>query len=208
MDFRLFNELFAFVLLVCSKYGIDESHDISHSMNILNYAHNIYETETYINPGIKEHKNIIFVSSVLHDMCDKKYMDEEEGIKNIKDFLEKKVSEDEINAIVNIIKTMSYSKVKKDGFPNLGIYQRAYHIVREADLLCAYDFDRCVIYDMKVNKNKLSASINHAEELFENRVLKHNEDKLFTTEYAKTIYPQLHVQSIQRIKTWKSLLGK
>ena len=208
MDFRLFNELFAFVLLICSKYGIDESHDISHSMNILNYAHNIYETETYINPGIKEHKNIIFVSSVLHDMCDKKYMDEEEGIKNIKDFLEKKVSEDEINAIVNIIKTMSYSKVKKDGFPNLGIYQRAYHIVREADLLCAYDFDRCVIYDMKVNKNKLSASINHAEELFENRVLKHNEDKLFTTEYAKTIYPQLHVQSIQRIKTWKSLLGK
>ena len=153
MDFRLFNDLFAFVLLICSKYGIDESHDISHSMNILNYAYNIYETEIYINPGIKEQRNIILVSAILHDMCDKKYMNEEQGVENIKDFLQEKINNEEINAIVKIMQTMSYSKVKKDGFPELGIYQKAYHIVREADLLCAYDFDRCVIYDMKVNKN-------------------------------------------------------
>ncbi len=208
MDFRLFNDLFAFVLLICSKYGIDESHDISHSMNILNYAYNIYETEIYINPGIKEQKNIILVSAILHDMCDKKYMNEEEGVENIKNFLQEKINNEEINAIVKIMQTMSYSKVKKDGFPELGIYQKAYHIVREADLLCAYDFDRCVIYDMKVNKNKLTGSIEHAEELFQNRVLRHNEDKLFTTEYAKAKYPELHMQAIQRIKTWKSLIKK
>ena len=36
----------------------------------------------------------------------------------------------------------------KNGFPDMGEYQTAYNIVREADLLCAYDFDRCMIYQM------------------------------------------------------------
>ena len=85
-------------------------------------------------------------------MCDKKYMDEKEGIKEIEKFLESKLSDDEINIILSIITTMSYSTVKANGYPDLGFYQTAYHIVREADLLSAYNFDRCVILWYKGKK--------------------------------------------------------
>jgi hypothetical protein len=141
-------------------------------------------------------------------MCDKKYMDESEGIKAITDHLKLITTPVENDVISKIIQTMSYSKVKKDGFPELGIYQTAYHIVREADLLSAYDFDRCIIYDMKVNGNSFADAYDHAEVLFQRRVFKHAEDNLFTTEYANTQYPTLHNQSIQQINTWKKILNK
>lgn len=192
--------------MTSSKYNIDESHDISHSMNVLHFAHNIYEQEVYIHPGLREHKNIVYYASTLHDMCDKKYMDEKVGLNEIENYLDEKITKEETDAILSIISTMSYSKVKKDGYPDLGIYQKAYHVVREADLLSAYDFDRCIIYDIKVKKNPFETSFYHAEQLFNNRVLKHGEDNLFTTEYAKNIYPSLHSQSIQRINTWKKIL--
>ena len=206
MNMKIFNDLCRFVLLTSSKYNIDESHDISHSMNVLHFAHNIYEQELYIHPGLEEHKNIVYYASTLHDMCDKKYMDEKVGLNEIENYLDEKITKEETDAILSIISTMSYSKVKKDGYPDLGIYQKAYHVVREADLLSAYDFDRCIIYDIKVKKNPFETSFYHAEQLFNNRVLKHGEDNLFTTEYAKNIYPSLHSQSIQRINTWKKIL--
>lgn len=203
---RLFNDLCKFILHTSTKYKIDESHSISHSMNVLHYAHNIYEKETNTHPIVKDHKNIIYLSATLHDMCDNKYMNEQEGLVRITDFLQCKITEEETAAISSIIDTMSYSKVKVNGFPDLGIYQTAYHIVREADLLSAYDFDRCIIYDMNVNNKPFDEAFYRAEELFHNRVFKHNEDNLFTTEYAKNHYPILHSQAITRIKSWKSVL--
>ena len=208
MSKRLFNNLFKFILQTSAKHKIDESHDISHSMNVLQYAHNIYEKEIYKNPVIKSHKNIIYISAALHDMCDKKYMNESEGIKAITDHLILITTPIENEIISKIIQTMSYSKVKKDGFPELGVYQSAYHIVREADLLSAYDFDRCIIYDMKVNGNSFADAYDHAESLFQHRVFKHAEDNLFTTEYANTHYLSLHNQAIQQINTWKKILNK
>ena len=206
MNMKLFNDLSKFILHTSSKFKIDESHNIIHSMNVLHFAHNIYQQEVHIHPGLKEHTNIIYLSATLHDMCDNKYMDEEEGLSRINDFLDSHISEDETKVVTSIINTMSYSKVKASGFPDLGIYQKAYHVVREADLLSAYDFDRCIIYDLKVNKNSFETSFYHAEELFSRRVLQHGEDNLFTTEYAKNVYPLLHSQSIQRINNWRKML--
>ena len=206
MNMKLFNELSKFILHTSSKFKIDDSHNIIHSMNVLHFAHNIYQQEVHIHPGLKEHTNIIYLSATLHDMCDNKYMDEEEGLSRINDFLDSHISEDETKVVTSIINTMSYSKVKASGFPDLGIYQKAYHVVREADLLSAYDFDRCIIYDLKVNKNSFETSFYHAEELFSRRVLQHGEDNLFTTEYAKNVYPLLHSQSIQRINNWRKML--
>jgi hypothetical protein len=133
-------------------------------------------------------------------------MDEEEGLSRINDFLDSHISEDETKVVTSIINTMSYSKVKASGFPDLGIYQKAYHVVREADLLSAYDFDRCIIYDMKVNNKPFDESFYRAEELFKNRVFKHAEDGLFTTEYAKIYHPILHSQAINRINDWKNII--
>ena len=202
----LITKLFNFVLFMTSKYNIDESHGISHSMNVLHNAYNIYENEKLINPQLFAQEKIIMVSAVLHDLCDKKYMDETEGICMIEEFLEDKMDKPEIDITKQIISTMSYSTVKKNGFPELGIYQHAYHIVREADLLDAYDFDRCMLY----NIHKLNGDIEQAYvdgfNLFRNRVFKHKEHGLLITDYSIKQSSILEINALNRIDTWRKML--
>lgn len=197
-----------FVLLTTKKYGIDESHGLSHSMNVLQYANKIYESEVLNYPILKNQEKLIYISAILHDMCDKKYLDETEGLKEIEQFLqlEHALTSTEINTSKQIMATMSYSKVKQHGFPIMGGYQKAYHIVREADLLSAYDFDRCMIYKINKNGGDFEDAFKNANELFENRVLKHNDDGLFTFNYSKQESLVLHELSLQRIYSWKNIL--
>jgi HD superfamily phosphodiesterase len=203
----LITNLINFIIYTCSIYNIDESHGLSHSLNVLNYAKKIYDSEIPKNPDLIKQERIIIISALLHDMCDKKYMDETTGVRNIHNFLNDKIEFSEIEMIKKIISTMSYSKVKKNGFPDFGDYQLAYHIVREADLLTAYDFDRCMIYNThKNNKCSILDSFNDASELFERRMLKHNEDNLFVTDYSKKESVHLHTLSLNRIESWKKIL--
>lgn len=204
----LLTKLLQFVLLTSKKYCIDESHSVGHSMNVLNFAHNIYESEVSTNPFLKKHENIIYVSAIIHDMCDKKYVNQDQGIYEIEKFLENKITTDEIDVVKQIISTMSYSYVKKNGFPIMGEYQHAYHIVREADLLTAYDFDRCMIYKMNANNVNIDDAFEDALNLFNTRVLQHNRDKLFLTDYSLLKSRELHIQSLQRIHNWKQILKK
>lgn len=205
----LLSKLFHFVLLITQKYNIDESHGLSHSMSILNFAHNIYNDELIKTPNIKTHDKIIYVSAILHDMCDKKYVDENIGIIEITDFLTEtnQLTQNEIDITKKIIQSMSYSTVKKNGFPQLNEYQLAYNIVREADLLASYDFDRCMIYDMKKNNGNILSAYDHACELFENRVFKHKIDGLLFTDYAKNQHSILKFHAQQRMKVWKSIVN-
>jgi HD superfamily phosphodiesterase len=198
--------LYNFVLLTSRMYNIDESHSLKHSMDVYNYANKIYNLEVINNDYLKEHKNIIDTSAIIHDMCDKKYMDQNEGIERIKLFLEDHISDNEINPIIDIISTMSYSTVKKNGFPNLGKYQLAYNIVREADLLTSYDFDRCIMYKMYVNKYNYKEAVEDAIDLFENRVFKYHSDKLFTTKYALQESYILRTNSLKHINIIKKLV--
>jgi len=204
----LITKLFHYVLVTSYKHKIDESHGVGHSMNVLNFAHSIYEDEVKKNQLLENQEKIIYVSAILHDMCDNKYIDEEMGLPDIECFLGNKMSDSEIDVVKKIISTMSYSKVKKNGFPNLGIYQHAYHIVREADLLTAYDFDRCMIYNMYKTDGNVYDAFCDAHALFEKRVLKHNEDNLFLTEYGKVKSIELHSQSLIRIANWKNIMKK
>jgi len=206
----LLNKLFNFTLYIASKYNIDESHNIMHSMNVLYYANKIFESEVTKSPYIKNQEKLIYVTSILHDMCDKKYMNEEEGIKNINEFLETDsfLTPDQLAISNQIMSTMSYSKVKKNGFPQLGDYQKAYNIVRESDLLTAYDFDRCLIYQMHANNDNYLDAFNNAEALFNNRVLKHNEDELFLLDYSKYESIVLHQQALDRIAFHKRMISK
>lgn len=203
---RLLNELFNFILLTSSKYGIDESHDVSHSMNVLHYAQDIYEAQVYIYPPLKHYERVIYIAALLHDMCDKKYMDEIEGLNEICNYLKPHIEEKEVEMVKNIVSTMSYSKVKVNGFPEFGEYMWAYHVVREADLLSAYDFDRCMIYHLKQNNGDIDSSFANASKLFENRVFKHNDDGLLLTEYSKMNYMQYQSNALNRIGAWKKLL--
>lgn len=211
----LLTKLFNFILLTTKKYEIDESHGMSHSMNVLHFAHNIYEAEIQNYPILEKHEKIIYVSAVIHDMCDKKYMDEDEGLYNIGCFLDDKIDSSEIDAVKRIVRTMSYSKVKKYGFPDLQEYQMAYHVVREADLLSAYDFDRCMLYNIYHNKHvkkgedvEMINAFSDAHELFHKRVFKHEDDCLLITDYSKSMHKELSLSAHSRINTWKKMIQK
>jgi HD superfamily phosphodiesterase len=201
-------KLFNYVLLASAKNNIDESHGLSHSMNVLQFATEIYKSELPKHSHLAGHERIIYASAVLHDMCDKKYMNEILGLLEIEDFLRPELEPFEISTTKKIISTMSYSTVKKNGFPDLGIYQNAYNIVREADLLAAYDFDRTMIYQMKRNNNNLEEAFENSQQLFENRVLKHIDDNLITSDYGITKAVLLQFQATKRIVAWKNLLNK
>jgi len=175
-------------------------------MDVLRNAHNIYNSVLTTTPDIREHERIIYVSAIVHDMCDKKYVNERDSIHKIEEFLQDTIHPFEIDVVKQIIATMSYSTVKKNGFPDLGQYQSAYHIVREADLLSAYDVDRCMVYHMQNINPNMEESFQHANLLFENRVFKHNEDGLFLTEYSKKQSIMLHKNAKIRINQWRNIL--
>ena len=205
----LLTKLLHFVMLISYKYNIDGSHGLGHSLDVLNCANNIYESELPLNPQLKLDERVIYVSAIIHDMCDKKYVDQEEGLYNIQQFLKEKMTYREIQTVKNIISTMSYSHVKTSGFPDLGEKQLAYNIVREADLLTAYDFNRCMVYKLyRQPTATIDDVFEDAHDLFNVRILKYADNGLFTTDYAKKEAFNLHTQSLVQINNWKKILKK
>lgn len=205
-----FREVFKFIIAMSTKHKIDSTHDISHSLQVLNYAFKIYEREKNTFPTIKEYEKIIYSAAALHDMCDNKYTNVEEGKNDIELFLQRNgIKPVEKKTIIDIIDTMSYSKVKKDGFPYHGEYQRAYHVVREADLLAAYDFDRCMLYRMHRDQSgDIESAFYEAEELFNERVFRHKVDGLLTTNYANDQHDLLCVTAEARIESWRNIISR
>jgi HD superfamily phosphodiesterase len=195
-------------MLTSQKYSIDESHGLSHSMDVLHYANKIFENEKHTDCRLEKQEKIIYVSAIIHDMCDKKYMNENDGLINIEDFLQEKITKDEVRIVREIVSTMSYSKIKKIGFPKLQDHQMAYHIVREADLLSAYNFDRSMIYSMNVYGTNAENAFLDSEKLFHSRMLKHIDDDLFITNTGKNIAIKLETTAIERMNSWKEILRK
>jgi hypothetical protein len=186
--------------------GIDESHSVGHALNVLHNVHEIYTASLPIYPYLKEHEPVIYTAAIVHDMCDGKYVNKQEGIQKINDVLYCKLKPQEIETIKHIISTMSYSVVKRDGFPTLGKYQMAYHIVREADLLAAYDFDRAIIYHMNKSNGDFINSYENAIAIFNSRVLRHHEDALFITDYSKEKGLELKFKALMQMDHWKKII--
>jgi len=204
----LISKLINFIFLTSGRHNIDESHGIGHSMNVLHYAHRIYASELPKFPELKKEERAIYISALIHDMCDKKYMKEEEGIQEIENFLCDKITQEEVETTKTIISTMSYSKVKNFGYPRMEdpTKQLAYHIVREADLLTAYDFDRSIIYHMNRSNSDLNKAYENAIGVFNERILRHEEDGLLITDFSKNEAAQLKIKALDRIQTWKVIL--
>jgi len=203
------NQLFAFVLMMTKKYNIDSSHSEGHSMDVLRHANDNMRSQLDLFPYLKDQTNVIYTAAVLHDMCDKKYMKQEDGVAEIEQFLKKDVlmTPEEVHYTKRIMETMSYSTVKKNGYPDLGDYQMAYHVVREADLLTSYDFDRSMIYHLN-RGNNLTSSYQNALEVFYERVFNYNTDKLLLSDYAmKQSYP-LTLKALRQMNTWSRILQK
>ena len=203
---NLLNRGFKYVVETSKLYNIDESHSLKHSMEVFGYAKKIYDDEVKNNLLLEKQKNIIYMAAVGHDMCDKKYMDEKEGITRYQTYLSNLMSPSELEIMGKIIATMSYSKVKANGYPNLGDYQLAYHIVREADLLAAYDIDRCIIYKMYHDKSDYNVALEDAFKLFDTRVFKMREDGLFKTQFSKNESLTLHLNALKEVNNLKTIL--
>jgi hypothetical protein len=203
---NLINRGFRYVVETSEVYKIDESHALKHSMEVYGWTKKIYKSEITQNSFLDEQKEIIYMAAIGHDMCDKKYMNEKEGIQKYQNYLSEQMRANDLEVMGNIIGTMSYSKVKVNGYPNLEEFQLAYHIVREADLLSAYDIDRCVIYGMYVEKLEYDAALKRAITLFESRILKYRSDELFITQYSKKESSKLHIKAEQELDFLKNNL--
>lgn len=200
---RLLNYAFKHVIRISELYKIDESHALKHSMEVFAFAKKIFKKELVKNPHLKHQEIIIYLAAIGHDMCDKKYMNETEGIDMYKRHLSKYLNIKDLDIIGKIIGTMSYSKVKAHGYPDMGEYNLAYHIVREADLLAAYDIDRCIIYGMYKDKCDYSVALNKAFQLFDSRVFKMIEDNLFVTNCSNKKARKLHKKALIYVQSLK-----
>lgn len=200
---NLINHGFKYVVDKSNHYKIDESHALKHSMEVYGFAKRIYQSEVKNNPYLQEQREIIYMAAIGHDMCDKKYMNEKEGILEYKNYLTGYMSTDYLEIMGKIIETMSYSKVKINGYPKLDKYQLAYHIVREADLLAGYDIDRCVMYSIHKENLEYNEGLNRAIEIFNNRVFRMRQDRLFITKYAINESFKLHKNAKTYIKSLK-----
>ena len=202
----LINRAFQYVGKITEIYKIDESHGLKHSMEVFGFAKRIYESELKANPFLEEQQHILFAAAIGHDMCDKKYMDEMEGVLRYKEALSSYMSEEDLHIMGKIISTMSYSKVKVYGYPELGIYQLAYHIVREADLLAAYDIDRCIMYKMHCSDCIYTEGLKDALNLFDSRVFRMRSDRLFKTAYSRKESLKLHRKALKDVASLKDIV--
>jgi hypothetical protein len=199
-------KIIRFINETCVTYNIDDSHDLRHSLEVLGWSDQIKNNSS----RVLTHKEaqIIHLSCLLHDMCDKKYMDEAIGLERIKKFLkdELEVEEDVLEAVVFIISTMSYSKVIKQGYPQFNMNYKeleyCYHVVRNSDLLCSYDPERCINYQIRCGGSR-KEGIKKMLGLFDNRVLMLLENNYINLEEAKPHALQLHNKALLEVEKYK-----
>lgn len=192
--------LFNFIEHQCKKYQIDTSHGSRHAWGTALRAMAILKTLD--NVSEKEERVAIY-SAALHDMCDSKYCPIQEATQDIKTFLLKiQWEQEEIEAVLSIVTTMSYSKLKKNviegviQYPNHREWQRAYHVARNADLLEGYIVARCVLYNKHIHPEKTEDEHwERAEQLFNERVFTYVSDGWINLPGAIKMVPTLEQEA-------------
>ena len=202
------NKIVNFILYQSQKLHIDESHSLHHALNTLDYAKKIYNAEFINYPYLQKQQNIIYTSALLHDMCDSKYVDNNiDELDKINKFLmDNKYDTTDISTICKIIESMSYSKVIKYGFPNLKEYQNAYHIVREADLLCGYDFNRAILFGLNKNNLSYTDAFYESKKIYNERIDNISNKHMFVTAFGKSLANELYKNEMEKIENLEQLL--
>lgn len=195
------DSLFNFIEQQCVKYNIDESHGLKHAKGTMMRANEILLTLSDVS---EEEKMITLYSAALHDTCDSKYTPVNEAANEIGFFLRSQHWQpSQINALIRIITSMSYSKLKKSiisgriEFPSHGKWQRAYHVARHADLLEGYIVARCILYNQHIFPEKSEDEHwQRASEVFSERVFTYISDGwIFLSgaiELAKPLIQEAH----------------
>ena len=191
------DELFEFIQQNCVKYNIDESHGLKHAKGTTLWAAKLM---SYYSDITREEKDMILYGAALHDMCDSKYRDVNDAATEIHQWLKANGwSEQMATTLINIITSMSYTKLKtsqKEGqnivYPNHGSMQRAYHIIRHSDLLEAYRVSRCFLYSLRKWPNWSEDDLwAETQKTFDSRIFKYVSDGWIFLEPALQFIPDL-----------------
>ena len=194
--------LFNFIEQQCMKYDIDKSHGSKHAWGTALRAMAILKTLE--NVSDKEERIAIY-SAALHDTCDSKYCPIQEATSDIRSFLLGiQWAPEEIEAVLSIITTMSYSKLKKNvkegviEYPDHGEWQRAYDVARNADLLEGYIVARCVLYNQHIYPGKTEDEHwERAEQLFNERVFNYVSEGWINLPGALAMVPALEQEAMR-----------
>jgi len=198
------NALWEFIQVCINEQGIDESHGLIHAKNCVEWVKLLYNEE---NAVTDDELKLAIYSAALHDMCDKKYTEVNAGLNKIRTWLLIQGWSLELStALIDIINTTSYSKLKRamvDGrivFPDHGIYNRAYHIVRHADLLDAYKVERCYLYQKHIVPDISDEECwVKVRALFDSRVLPYVSEGWITLPAAVRIAQGLELEARHRL---------
>lgn len=199
-------EVVDFINDTCIRFNIDNSHGLDHAIKTLLWSLKIGK-----DINLSYHESLIIqYSCLLHDMCDKKYMDEKYGVDRIRMFLTEKLKVDPgvVERVIFIITTMSYSKVIKNGYPDFRgdkIVETCYHIVRNSDLLESYDPERCIGYHVRCGGTRKDGIVRMFE-IFEDRVLRLLDKGYINLEPAKEYALDLHIKALDELVKYREEL--
>lgn len=199
---------------VSRKCGFDDSHSLRHFVNtvvytkmIINHMRAELDVMPLLVPGVSQDlaEEILSVAAFSHDLIDKKYMLEEEGIFNLRKlFMENNYHH--VNTVMEIITAISFSvrfRRLEEGMTAIapGPLNLATAIIADADQLDSYDIARCIIYQQTrfSGPNFCSLTAEKREELclmwtktiLVKRVLQYI-PQYMNTEIAKKIAAPLH----------------
>jgi HD superfamily phosphodiesterase len=203
--------LFEFGLDTIQRFNIDWSHGMDHALAVLHYARDIVAGYQRDHPKIQliprhtnpEAKRLIDVAALVHDWIDHKYMREDVGIARLEQVFQEH-NFPYTASVVAIITSISFSKRvtrKKQGLPmlDLGELQLAAEIVADADMLDAYNPERCLVYQNRfANDPEEYRRIVRA--ILVDRVLQYR-DHYLNTPYARAIAKPLHDQLAAYVKS-------
>lgn len=204
----LFSSAFDFCASVCRTQGIDSSHNHQHMARVARMTERL--NDLCGRTVGQDEKDVMILAAFTHDLCDHKYTDVGAGLEVVDRWLiQQPISDEQRRAVCRIISTMSYSKVKVDGYPSdLGKWTLAYHHTRIADLIDAYDIERCYTYQSHkhpemTEKEKWRAVI----DLFERRVLTQKDEYILpVAPYAASIVEPRHEAALFGITEFKKLV--
>ena len=196
-----------FVERTCREQGIDDSHGLKHAKSCVERVRLLMEDEHDLTD---EEVKMAYYACALHDMCDKKYTDVPTALVKLRQWLlEQDWSLSDTFVLLDIVNTMSYSKLKKTAseqgkivYPDHGVWNRVYHLVRHADLLDAYVVGRCLLY----TKHSLpdisdDTAWSIVEDLFDTRIFKYVSDGWIFLPAALEMVPVLEAGARVCFKT-------
>lgn len=184
--------VYDFVERMCLKYCIDESHDVSHSKDCVYFAKELMPLNVS-----EDLRTVILFAAAVHDTVDKKYTSFE-AVNEVREFFQSiNLPTPLISAIIDIITTMSYSflvsrRKESLSFPDHGKWQEAYHIVRNADLLCSFRVKRCFQYQKHLTPEiSDNEAMKKVADLFQTRVFAYEINGWLTIEKARSLSTSL-----------------